>query len=486
MQEPSFSPENDQSQTLTRVAAWSELPREERQAIIQRIVDSGDPEAIKTTLNLIRAPEGWGVYASTGPNYEFAVFGRDSLEFAEDILPFMPDLSREIILMAAKLQGRHDNNQTEERPGKIHHEFRSHHFDHQTISHAAETVIEQLKDKWGGEDGELCYYGTVDATPLFIRLVDRYVEEYGDNILQAVVSDRHGHELSLHAHVRMASEWLVRQIDSSPWKLLEYKRLNPMGLPNQAWKDSETGYLHLDGSQANADGGIAAIEVQGYAFDALLSAARLSAFDEIEAEDWRNLATQLQKNTLEKMWMPEIGFFAQGLDRDEAGNPRQIATLTSNAAAVLDSHLLLDLPDDQRQNLATLIVKTITSPDFMTDAGVRLRALRHIDLINFADYHGTQVSWPKETYDIAKGLRRHGFDDLADDLDRRVVQAVLQSGEFYEFYYVNRDGKVKYRYRSPHPEEPEFHTFGAANTPEPGQAWTLSAFLGIATTKKEL
>lgn len=486
MQE-SFSPVNSsQHQTLVATSAWANLPREERRAIIQKIIDSRDVESIKTVLSLIRAPEGWGVYASAGPNYEFAVFGRDSLEFAEDILHSMPDLAREIILMAAKLQGRHDNNQTEEAPGKIHHEFRSHHFDHQAISHAAETVIEQLKDKWGGEDGELCYYGTVDATPLFIRLVDRYVEEHGDEILRAIVSDRHGHELSLHAHMRMASEWLVRQIDSSPWKLLEYKRLNPMGLPNQAWKDSETGYLHLNGQQASADGGIAAIEVQGYAFDALLSAARLCAFDDIEAEDWRNLAQSLQKSTLGKMWMPEAGFFAQGLDRDEAGNPRQIATLTSNAAAVLDSHLLLDLPDDQRQNLTALIVKTIRGPDFMTDAGVRLRALRHIDLIDFADYHGAQVSWPKETYDIAKGLRRHGFDSLANDLEQRIVQAVLQSGEFYEFYYVNAFGKVKYRYRSPHPDEPEFHTFGAANTPEPGQAWTLSAFLGIATVQKEL
>jgi glycogen debranching enzyme len=278
----------------------------------------------------------------------------------------------------------------------------------------------------------------------------------------------------------MASEWLVRQIDSSPWKLLEYKRLNPMGLPNQAWKDSETSYLHLDGRPANADGGIAAIEVQGYAYDALLAAARLSAFDDGEAADWRNLATQLQKSTLQNMWMPDVGFFAQGLDRDEHGNLRQIATLTSNGAAILDSRLLLDLPDDQRGNFVALLTRTITGPDFITDAGVRLRALRHVDLIDFADYHGAQVSWPKETYDIAKGLRRHGQVDAANDLERRIVKAVLQSGEFYEFYYVNRDGKVKYRYRSEHPDEPEFHTFGAANTPEPGQAWTLSAFLGIS------
>lgn len=480
LEQPSSPESNDQSLVETQLSSWSQLPREERQTIIQRIADSQNPEDIQTVLSLIRAPEGWGVYASAGPNYEFAVFGRDSLEFAEDILLVLPDLSKEIILMCACLQGRHDNSSTEEVAGKVHHEFRSRHFDHQVISHAAEVVLAELSSKWGGEGDELCYYGTVDATPLFIRLLDRYVEEYGDEILQTVIKDRHGHELSLHAHVRMASEWLIHQIDNSQWKLLEYKRLNPMGLPNQAWKDSETSYLHLDGSSANADGGIAAVEVQGYAYDALLASARISAFDDGEAEDWRSLATQLQKNTLEKLWMPESGFFAQGLDRDGQGNPRQIATLTSNAAALLDSQLLMDLPDSQRQNYLAFIVRTITGPDFLTDAGVRLRALRHVDLINFADYHGAQVSWPKETYDIAKGLRRHGRTNEATDLERRIAQAVLRSGEFYEFYFVNRDGKVKYNYRLEHPDEPEFHTFGAANTPEPGQAWSLSAFLGIS------
>jgi glycogen debranching enzyme len=457
---------------------WPTLPREQRQAIVAQAV--AHPGSFYSQLiSLVRATPGYGVYASLGPNYQYAVFGRDSLEFAEDILDSRPELSLEILLACAKLQGRRLESISEEEVGKIHHEYRARQFGGESISDVANQIFGRLSTQWGGDDKQLCYYGSIDTTPLFLRLLHRYHQMYGPEVLDETLTDHNGDILTLRQHARLSAEWLRNYVSASEWDMLEYRRLNPMGLPNQAWKDSEVSYLHLDGQRANADDGIASVEVQGYAYDALLAAAELVAADDEEVNYFQQLARQLQQQTLERLWMPGEQFFAMGLDRDSESNTRQIKTLSSNAAALLDSQLLLDLPNDQRMNYVEPIIHTIMGQDFLTEVGIRTRALRHIDLIDFADYHGSQVSWPKETYDIAKGMRRHGYHIQADDLEDRLLAAAQRSGEFYEFYYTNRDGKVKYHYRNEHPDEPQFHELGVALLPEPGQAWTLSAILAI-------
>lgn len=458
---------------------WSQLPREQRQAIVAQAIEQPG-KYYSQLVSLIRGEPGFGVYASLGPNYQYAIFGRDSLEFAEDLLDAHPELSREILFAVARLQGWRLESTSEEEVGKIHHEYRARKFGNTEVSEVANRVFDRLSPQWGGNDQELCYYGSIDTTPLFLRLLHRYVQNYGPEILEEVVTDRHEEISTMRHHARLSAEWLRNYVSASEWGLLEYRRLNPVGLPNQAWKDSEVSYLHLDGSRANADSGIASVEVQGYAYDALHAAAELVAGDEDEASYFLQLAASIQQQTLERLWMPEEHFFAIGLDRDESWQTRQIRTIASNGAALLDSKLLLDLSEDARQEYVTPIARMIMSPDFLTDVGIRTRALRHVDLIDFADYHGAQVSWPKETYDIAKGLRRHGYDAAALELENRLLAAVQKSGEFYEFYYANRDGKIKYHYRNEHPDEPQFHEFGVALLPEPAQAWTMSAVLAIA------
>lgn len=465
------------------IDTWSQLPRDERQSIIGQAIER-PMDYQSRLLALVRATPGFGLYASLGPNYQHAIFGRDSLEAGEDLLVSQPDVVREILLCMASLQGHLHNETSEEEVGKIHHEYRARTFGGVPVPEVAQHVFDKLSLQWGGDNETMCYYGAVDTTPLFLRLTYRYVAVYGPAILDEIVTGRSGETASFRHHIRLGAEWLRNHVSASEWGLLEYRRLNPVGLPNQAWKDSEVSYLHTDGRQANADGGIASIEVQGYAYDALLAAAELVAVDESEADYFRQLARDLQRQTLERLWMHDEQFFAIGLDRDESGVTRQIKTLTSNSAAVLDSRLLLDLPDEQRAVYVPPIVRMIVSPEFLTAVGIRTRSLRHVDLLDFADYHGSQVSWPKETYDIAKGLRRHGYDAAAMELENRLLAAVQKSGEFYEFYYTNRDGKVKYHYRNEHPDEPQFHEFGVALLPEPGQAWTLSAVLAIVNARQ--
>ena len=314
---------------------------------------------------------------------------------------------------------------------------------------------------------------------MFIRLIGAYCSLYGPELLETEVAGRDGQTRTLKTCAQLATTWMSQKITDSPWHLYEFKRLNPLGLFFQGWKDSNTSHLHLDGSVANGDGGVASIDLQGYAYDALLAAATWVASDESEAKRWQQQAKELQNETLERLWMPDQRYFAMGLDRDTHGKTRQIATLTSNPASLLETNLLLDLPTEKAQSYVEAIVRMIMSPEFLTAAGIRSRALQHNHLMDFADYHGSRVTWPKDTYDIAKGLARHGYYNLARHLENQLIRSVYIAGEFYEFFYVDAEGNVKYHYRHEAPNEPHFHDFGAANTPEPGQAWTLSTILAI-------
>lgn len=442
------------------------------------VADQQLAELALSRLALIRAPRGYGVYASGGYKYHFAIYGRDSLEVGEDLLLADPALVREIIMAIARLQGRKLKVRTEEEPGKIHHEFRALRLGEVPVGIIARLLLRHWGSRWGGEHQELHYYGSVDSTPLFIRLVGRYVAAHGAGILDETVADWYGVDESLRGHVGRAIDWLAQRIEDSPWGLLEFQRFNPRGLPYQAWKDSPTGYLHSDGTPANADGGVASAEVQGYAYDALLVAGELYADDQVRAEHYQALAKNIQTQTLQRLWMADTDrpYFAIGYDRDEQGNGRQIQTYASNAAALLDSRLLYDLPEEERRRYVEPIVRMIMSSEFLTDVGVRTRALRHADLLDYPDYHGSLVSWPKETYDIAKGLRRHGYVREATQLEERLLAAVNTSGEFYEFYHIDRAGKVEYAYGS---YRREIQSGGHINVPEPSQAWTISAILSI-------
>lgn len=465
---------------------WVKTNLASRQQTIRDFYITNDPRVGRSFLELVRAPKGYGVFASIGPRIQFAVFGRDSIEVAEDLLEINPELSKEIILFLAQLQGMVTDPKSEEEPGKIHHEFRRAYFNGHRISRTARMVFQQLRGRWGDPDKPLLYYGTFDATPLYIRLVHRYVHLYGPGILKQKVRGKDGAVRPLREHVHMATDWLAGKVVASPWNLFENRRLNKKGLYNQEWEDSLEAYTHTNGEYANVDSGIAAIELQGYAYDALLAAADLVPIDNSEAEMWRTLAKRVQSQTLEQLWMPKIRFFAVGLDHDpKTGQPRQIATLNANGALLLDSHLLSDLKPKQAKPYIDGIINVITSEDFQTPAGPRIRALRYANVVKYADYHGSLVTWPKETYDIAKGLHRVGKHTLATKLEDMLLDSIAQAGEFYEFFLVDRKGKVKYHYRREDPEEPQLKDFSASVVPEAGQAWTISAVLAIVAKRQK-
>ena len=232
-------------------------------------------------------------YVAAGVPWFTTLFGRDSIITSLEVVPFMPDVARETLRILADWQATEDDPDRDMEPGKILHELR--------VGELART----------GELPHRPYYGSIDATPLWLILLDETYRWTGDL----------GMVRSLWPNALAALEWIDRYGDRDGDGFVEYERRTPAGLLNQGWKDSGDAIRHLDGSLAVAP--IALVEIQGYVFDAK---RRLSSLAERlgEHELSKRLATEaaeLQRRFEAAFWMPEIGFYAMALDRDK----RQVA-----------------------------------------------------------------------------------------------------------------------------------------------------------------
>lgn len=447
--------------------------------IIKRIAKATAPPALPPALALrkVTSKTGKGVYASTDSLFKGAVFGRDSLEVAEDLMKIRPTLVRSILLTLASLQGVVDNPTNEEEPGKIIHEFRSMKVDGKSIDGLQLFIFNELTSRRGREGNTMTYYGSIDATPLFIKVLATYVNLYGPSILLKIVRQRSGFRVSLQDSLTMAVDWLATKLAGSTTGLLEYQRRNPYGIENQVWKDSREFYVHENGKLVNFSQAIASIEVQGQVYDALMLAADLLPS---RADELKEQAAKVRQQTLKFLWQPSRHYFALGIDHQTNGKLRIIETQTANPAALLDSHIFDGLKSKDRQKYVSGIVRNIMGSEFLTDAGIRSRGLSEGHLIKFWDYHGSFTSWPKETYDIAKGLRRQGFPNLAHQLENRLLNIVRKSRNYPEFVYIDFRGRVLASPPSAHAHA-GMMLVDSTNEPEAIQAWTVSAVLAIVS-----
>jgi glycogen debranching enzyme len=447
--------------------------------IIEGIPQPPDPIVLPSlALRSVISKTGMGVYASSDTLFKGAVFGRDSLEVAEDLLTSKPKLVKSILLTLARLQGLRTNNLNEEEPGKIVHEYRSVKVDGKKINKRSMEIFKALSGKWGGNDTEMAYYGSVDATPHFLRVLGLYTAKHGDKILNEKITRRDKSTVKLRVSAEAASDWLMTKLSISKSGMLEYCRVNPHGISNQVWKDSEEFYVHDNGSYANNIAPIASIEVQGLAYDALRVAG---TFNPSRKQAYLDAAKKLRGDTISHLWIPESQYFSLGTDYDEHGTLRVIKTRTANPAALLDTTFFDDLEVDKKNTYISGIVSNILSTDFITDAGIRSRSLSASKLVPFWDYHGSFVSWPKETYDIAKGLRRHGFKRLARQLENRLLNVYLKTRRYPEFVYVDELGRVLSISSGGH-RHGELIVVHSSNNPERVQAWTVSAIIAIIDT----
>jgi len=398
------------------------------------------------------------------------LFGRDSLRVAIDLITNFPELGRATCLTLAELQGIEDVLEREEEPGRIVHEVRN---ENDPI---ARDLTERLG--WGWP-----YYGTVDATPEFVRTLTAYCKRTEENraFLSQEYVDRQGNTRTMTHSLEMALAWIQRRLNSNPEGLLEFKAAIPKGIENQVWKDSWDAYHHSDGTIANHEKGIASIEVQVTTYDALLDAAELyeEALDQPEqAAALRSQAERLRQVIISTFWTEDKGgYFVLGTDRDDQGNLRQMKIRTSNMGHALNSRLLAgDNPENVRMREA--LMRQLLSPEMLNVSGIRTLAS---DEYRFrpGSYHNGSV-WLWDTHHIAKGMRRHGYHEEADELDRRLLNVVNTTHIFPEYVRGDSSDKPSINQQTILVWDEESQRENKVEQPpQEIQAWTVAIILAI-------
>lgn len=398
------------------------------------------------------------------------VFGRDSLRVAIDLISSYPELARITTYMLATLQGTEYDTSREEEPGRIVHEARD-----QDDPLAIELSTEL---GWGWP-----YYGTVDATPEFIRTLAAYcnASEKNAEFLSDEYTAKNGQQRTMADALMSAVDWIVMRLESNAEGLLEYKSVLPQGIENQVWKDSPDAYHHSDGSLANHNAGIASIEVQTTTYDALLDAAQLyeHRLNRPEAAaDLRERAERLRDTILERFWTDDKGgYFVLGTDRDELGNLRQLKVRTSNMGHVLNSRLL-EGDDPYIVKRRQAVVDHMLSPEMLNVSGIRTLASDEVRFRPGAYHNGSVWLW--DTHHIAKGFRRHGYFDEADDLDRRILEVIDATRIFPEYVRGDFEERPSINTRTINVwDETTERVNKIEQPPQEVQAWTVAAILAV-------
>jgi len=333
--------------------------------------DATTSRAIDDLRSLYIRADGEEVISAGIPWYS-TVFGRDSIITSIETLALNPRIALDTLSYLARHQGTRENPYTEEQPGKIMHELR------------------RGEMARSGEIPHVPYYGTIDATPLWLILLHETWRWTGDDSLLR----------ELLPNARRALEWIDKFGDVDGDGLVEYARTSERGLVNQGWKDSGDGVPFPDGSLPAPP--IALVEVQGYVYDAKVRMAALfrHAGEHEEARRLEVQAERLRQRVLEQFWLEDLGTFALALD----GEKRPVPTLTSNAGHLLWSRLP-DLPRARR------VATTLLAPDMFCGWGIRTLSARH-PVFNPMSYHDGSV-WPHDNAIVVMGMSHCGLSGNA-------------------------------------------------------------------------
>jgi glycogen debranching enzyme len=326
---------------------------------------------------------------AAGLPWFMTMFGRDSILTSLQALPFNQELAATTLRELALRQGTRIDDFRDEDPGRILHEMR----------YGELTAFEERPHS--------PYYGSADATPLFVVLLDEYERWTGDTRLVR--------ELELEA--RAALTWIDQYADLQGNGYVAYQRRNQeTGLENQCWKDSWDSISYRDGRLPGFPR--ATCELQGYAYDAKLRGARLARLvwrDLAFAEALERQAADLKRRFNRDFWVEDGEYFAIALDADG----RQVDSLTSN-----NGHLLWSGIVDTTK--AKAVARQLMGERLFSGWGVRTLAVGE-GRYNPIGYHVGTI-WPFDNSFIAWGLRRYGFKAEA----AQVAAGILEAAEFFD------------------------------------------------------
>ena len=322
-----------------------------------------------------------GRLPAAGMPWFMTVFGRDTIITCLQTLIFGPELARTALEVLAELQATEDNPGIDAEPGKIVHELRS--------GRAASNWFR-------------AYYGTVDATPLYLVLLSEVWRWTDDSALMR--------ELKEPALKVLA--WIDEYGDRDGDGFVEYERRTPLGLENQSWKDSGDSQRFHDGTIATAP--IAPCEVQGYVYDAKLRTAELAREvwrDRALAERLEHEAEELRRAFNERFWTDARGgYYVLALD----GEKQQIDSLCSNIGHLLWSGIV---PAER----VDAVVDALMGEELWSGWGVRTMSTGDVGY-NPLSYHNGTV-WPHDNSLIAHGLARYARWPEAQRIVRRMLSA---------------------------------------------------------------
>ncbi len=339
-------------------------------------------ERAEQDIYLLRQSFGKGKVLSAGVPWFSTLFGRDSIIAAAQTLILDPTIARETLTILAQYQGKKDDDWRDEQPGKILHEIR---------------MGEMARCE---EIPHTPYYGTVDATPLWLMLYAEYYAWTHDT----ETLDR------LWSNARAAMDWIDGQMGKTGY--LSYYRLSKRGLANQGWKDSGDCIVNRKGELAK--GPITLSEVQAYVYAAKIRMSELARMRKRLdlADQWQDEAKDLKRRFNQDFWIEDEGFCALALDGD--GN--QVDSITSNPGHCLS--LGIFLPEK-----AYSVAERLRAPDMFNGWGIRtLSSLS--PAYNPMGYHVGSV-WPHDNSMIGVGLRSLGLVDQALELSQGLIDMML-------------------------------------------------------------
>ncbi len=319
---------------------------------------------------------------AAGLPWFIALFGRDSLVVSLQCALVYPDFARGALDILGRWQATERDDYRDAEPGKILHELRRGELAHfKLIPHTP-------------------YYGTADATPLYLVTLHTAWRCTGDRAMverQLPVAER-------------CLDWIDQWGDRDGDGLQEYQTRSSKGYENMAWKDAGDSVMHADGSKVV--GPKALCELQGYVFDAWMRMAEI--YDALGRDDraaeLRAKAARLYQRFNELFWNEAEGFYAYGLD----GEKRPILSVASNPGHLLWSGIV---PPDRAQR----VVARLMQPDMWSGWGIRTLSALHPSYNPYSYQNGSV--WPHDNGLIAQGFKRYGYAAEANAVARDVMGA---------------------------------------------------------------